>query len=324
VDFAHIHLLLNHIPIIGTIFAFCLLVLAYIRNSDELKQVSLASFVVIMFITLPAFLSGTGAAQKLKDDPGVSADMISMHQGAAMLAFLFMIITGAFALVGWWQSRANSKPKSWVMGSVILFSVITLGLMARTGNLGGEIRHPEIRSGDPATVSAPTGISKMIYAFEPSPDKFTKMVLANKWVWAVILDFHFFGLILLVVVIGILDMRVLGFAKKIPFAPLNDLLPWGLLGFGIQLISGIVIFMGMPIYYTWDLAFFLKIVAILLAGVNLLLFYSTSVLRKCEAMRAGDDAPLSAKFLAGTSMLLWLAVIVLGRYIQSYSDTINH
>lgn len=323
-DFAHIHLLLNHIPIIGTIFAFCLLLLGYIRHSEELKEVSLGAFVVIMFITLPAFLSGTGAAQKIKDEPGISMDMINIHQGAAMLAFLLMIITGCFALVGWWQSRGKSRPQSWVMGAVILFSILTLGQMARTGNLGGEIRHPEIRSGDAATVAAGSAISRAVYALEPSPEKFTKMVLANKWVWAVILDFHFFGLILLVVVIGILDMRVLGLAKKIPFAPLNDLLPWGLLGFGIQLISGLVIFMGMPIYYTWDMAFFLKIVAILLAGINLLLFYVTDVFRECEAMGSGDDAPISAKLLAGSSMFLWLAVIVLGRYIQSYSDTINH
>jgi hypothetical protein len=277
-----------------------------------------------MFITLPAFLSGTGAAAKFKDDPSVSQDMINMHQGAAMLAFLFMIITGGFALVGWWQSQGKSRPRPWTMGAVVLFSVITMGLMARTGNLGGEIRHPEIRSTDAATEPQGSTVSKMIYSIEPSPAKFTKMVLANKWIWAVILDFHFFGLILLVVVIGILDMRVLGFSKQVPFAPLNQMLPWGLLGFGIQLVSGIVIFMGMPVYYTWDLAFFLKIVAILLAGANLLVFYVTSVFRKCEAMGPGDDAPLFAKFLAGTSMLLWLAVIVLGRYIQSYSDTINH
>ncbi len=323
-DFAHIHLLLNHLPIMGSIFAFALLILGYVRKSDELKQASLGAFVVVMFITLPAFLSGTGAAQKLKDDPNVSQDMVNMHQGAAMLAFLFMIITGIFALVAWWQSQAKARPRSWAMGAVILFSIITMGLMARTGNLGGEIRHPEIRAGDIATAPQGSGISKMLYSIEPSPDKFTKMVLANKWVWAVILDFHFFGLILLVVVIGILDMRVLGFSKQLPFAPLNQLLPWGLLGFGIQLVSGIVIFMGMPIYYTWDLAFFLKMVAVLLAGANLLVFYVTSVFDKCEAMGPGDDAPIFAKFLAGTSMLLWLAVIVLGRYIQSYSDTINH
>jgi uncharacterized membrane protein len=324
VDYAHIHLLLNHIPILGTIFAFCLLLLAYIKNSNELKQVSLGAFVVVMFITIPAFLSGTGAAQKIKDEPAISMDMINTHQGAAMLAFLFMLITGGFALVGWWQSQRESRPRPWIMGAVILFSVITMGQMARTGNLGGEIRHPEIRSADAATDPGGSGISKMLYSIEPSPDKFTKMVLANKWIWAVILDFHFFGLILLVVVVGILDMRVLGFSKQVPFAPLNQLLPWGLLGFAIQILSGLVIFMGMPIYYTWDLAFFLKVVAILLAGANLLVFYVTSVFRKCDAMGPGDDAPLSAKFLAGTSMFLWLAVIVLGRYIQSYSDTINH
>ena len=78
----------------------------------------------------------------------------------------------------------------------------------------------------------------------------------------------------------------------------------------------------MPTFYTHDIAFVLKIAAILLAATTMGLFYLTSAFRDCEAVGPGQDAPWGAKFIAGTSLVLWFAVIVLGRYIQPLQDSI--
>jgi hypothetical protein len=158
--------------------------------------------------------------------------------------------------------------------------------------------------------------------FEPSPAKFTRLMIADKWWWAFMMDLHFIGLVVLVGTIGLFDLRVLGFAKQVPIAPLNKLVPWGIAGFGINVLTGLLAFIGMPTFYSHDIAFVLKMVAVLLAVTALGLFYQTSAFRKCEAVGPGQDAPPRAKFIAGISLFLWFAVIVLGRYIQPLQDSI--
>jgi len=98
--------------------------------------------------------------------------------------------------------------------------------------------------------------------------------------------------------------------------------PWGIAGFGMNLITGMLAFIGMPTFYSHDIAFVLKIAAILLAVTAIALFYVTGAFRDCEALGPGKDAPLHAKIIAGTSLVLWFAVIVLGRYIQPLQDSI--
>ena len=82
-------------------------------------------------------------------------------------------------------------------------------------------------------------------------------------------------------------------------------------------------FIGMPNYYTFDVAFWLKILALLLLGLNVAAFYLTDAFHSVESLGPGEEAPPLAKFFAATSLVLWFAVIALGRYIQSFTDTIS-
>ena len=147
---AHYHLLLNHLPIIGTFIALALFVSSLIASKDSLKQASLALFSLIALVAIPAYMSGNAAQEFFRPTPEVSMDLIQTHQGAALLALVFMEITGAFALIGLWQfSRAGKesdagRPAGWIVAAVLLFSIVTFILMAITGNTGGEIRHPEV------------------------------------------------------------------------------------------------------------------------------------------------------------------------------------
>jgi hypothetical protein len=153
--------------------------------------------------------------------------------------------------------------------------------------------------------------------------EFSKLMIGNKWWWAFMMDMHFVGLTLLMGAIGLLDMRVLGFAKQLPIAALHKLVPWGIAGFVINVVTGVFAFIGMPLFYGYDIAFWLKMLFIALAGVNVAIFYFSSAFRECENLGPGQDAPVFAKFIAGTSLFLWISVIVLGRYIQIYDSTIS-
>ncbi len=323
-NFPDLHLLLNHFPIIGTIVGLGLFLISLVGKNADLRRAGLIIFSAMALLAIPVFFSGTGAQGAIKKLPGVSEALIERHQGAAMLALLFMEITGALSLTGLWKLHGTSRQArwNWNMSAVLFFSIVTVGLMARVGNTGGDIRHPEIASGQEATTEG-SMISKMVHAIEPSPTKFAELMTASKWWWAFMMDLHFVGLVLLIGTVGILDLRVLGFAKQIPIAALHRLVPWALAGFGVNLVTGVLAFTGMDLYYTYDAAFWLKMLAIMLLGLNVAAFYLTGAFESVERLGPGDDAPPLAKFIAASSLILWFTVITLGRYIQSFSDTIS-
>ena len=68
----HLHLLLNHVPTVGTGLAIALFVLSFFRKNDMLRRVSLEVFFIIALMTIPAYLSGLSAQQQIQDRPGVS------------------------------------------------------------------------------------------------------------------------------------------------------------------------------------------------------------------------------------------------------------
>jgi uncharacterized membrane protein len=322
-NLAHLHLLLNHFPIIGTIVALGLFIVSFIGKNDDLKRSSLIIFAAIALLTLPAFFSGIGAQRAVRKDPLVSTAVIDRHEGAAMLALFFMLITGALALIELWKRRriVTEKPWSGNLLAILLFSLITAGLMARVGTTGGDIRHPEIWS--VKDVTQETGLSALVHIFEPTPSKFTDLMLVSKYWWAFMMDLHFIGLALLIGTVGILNLRVLGFEKRLTGASLHRLMPWAMAGFGINVLTGTLAFIGMPSYYAFDAAFWLKMLAVLLLGLNAAVFYLTDAFESVERLGPGQEAPRLAKVVAGSSLFLWFAVITLGRYIQSYADTIR-
>jgi hypothetical protein len=322
VNLAHLHLLLNHFPIIGTIVGVGLFLFSLAGKNDDLQRAGLIIFSVMALLSLPTFFSGIGAQGAIEKLPGVSNVLIDRHEGAATLALLFMEITGALSLAGLWQSHKFSRPARWNIVTVLLLALITVGLMARVGTTGGDVRHPEIRAGaDPAANEGTLG--SMVHALEPSPDKFTKLMTANKYWWAFMMDLHFIGLIMIIGAIGALDLRMLGFAKALPIAAVHRLVPWALAGFAINVTTGVLAFIGMPVFYTYDVAFWIKIFAVLLLGLNAAAFYLTDTFKMVEHMGPGEDAPPRAKIIAASSLVLWLGVITLGRYIQSYQGTIS-
>ena len=145
-NLAHVHLLVNHFPIIGSLIGFCLLLGALLGRSQDLRRASLVVFLTMALLAIPTYLSGNAAQSAIKDLPGVSAALMEAHQDAALLAYAFLEITGAVAWFGLWQIRRTSRIGRGSLLALLLLSFLTVGLMANAGNLGGLIRHPEILS----------------------------------------------------------------------------------------------------------------------------------------------------------------------------------
>jgi hypothetical protein len=142
----------------------------------------------------------------------------------------------------------------------------------------------------------------------------SRFVNGYPWVWPACETLHFIGLCFLMGGVGMVDLRMLGVAKNLPFAPLHRLLRWGIFGFAINLITGIFFIAGNPKQYMHNYAFGWKVAFILLAGINVIVFYLT-VFRETEALGPGEDAPLGAKIVAAVSLFLWVGVMYWGRML---------
>ena len=151
-NYAHIHLLLNHIPVIGAAFALALIFFAVLRNSDELRRASLVAVFAIALIAVPTFLTGEPAGNLVERFPGVTAAMIEAHEGAAEVSLAFLGLAGLMAVVGLTLFHAQRPvPRSYFTAFALLV-IVVCGLMAWTANLGGQIRHPEIGARSAAAV----------------------------------------------------------------------------------------------------------------------------------------------------------------------------
>ncbi len=136
-----------------------------------------------------------------------------------------------------------------------------------------------------------------------------------RWLEPACKTLHFFGLVLLFGSVGVFDLRMLGMAKGLPAGPLRRLTPYAVLGFLINLATGIVFLAGNPAQYVDNVSFWLKMLFIVLALINALLFYVGGVHRAIQRVGAGEAAPLSAKMVAATSLFLWLGVMYWGRML---------
>lgn len=139
--------------------------------------------------------------------------------------------------------------------------------------------------------------------------------------WPTAESMHFIGLSLLIGTVGLFDLRLLGVGKRIPLGALHRLVPWGVLGYGINVVTGIGFFTAAPDQYTYNPSFQLKLLFMFLAGVNILFFYTT-MFRKVSTLGPGDNAPFPARVVGGVSLLAWLGVITCGRLLTFYRE--NH
>lgn len=139
----HIHLLLNHFPIIGTLIGSSILFYSIIKKQNTGKNIGGFVIVIMALIAIPVLLTGDPAEDSIKHLSGISKTLIHDHEEAAEKAFWLMELTGVFSLLALVLSKIKSTfaPKAFLI--TFVFSFITFFAMAWTGYLGGKIRHPE-------------------------------------------------------------------------------------------------------------------------------------------------------------------------------------
>jgi hypothetical protein len=138
---AHVHLLLNHIPIIVTALGLLVLVIAMTKRRDDLARVSFWLFVGSAFSALPTYLTGDSAEHAVEDMPGVTEALIHAHEDAAVWGAIIVGILGVFALWALWRYRRPAALPAWVVRTALA----DLALRQH-----GDGTHRVARRGDPA------------------------------------------------------------------------------------------------------------------------------------------------------------------------------
>lgn len=142
---AHLHLILIHFPVAGTVSGILLLGYALARKSDELVRASLWVFAITALFAIGVFLTGDGAEKIVERLPGTFEAVVERHEAMAAISFVAIEIAGAAAMAGLFFSRRYNKINRWYITSFLALAVITAGLVGEAASLGGQIRHTEIR-----------------------------------------------------------------------------------------------------------------------------------------------------------------------------------
>jgi len=143
----HIHLLITHLPIFGSILGGLVLLYGIIVNSNQTKVAAYYIFVLSSIGTVVSYITGESAEETVEELQGVVESTIKIHEEFALYALISLIILGiasTFGIILTWRSSAMSRSRAIV---ILVISVISFGLVARTGYLGGKIRHTEINTG---------------------------------------------------------------------------------------------------------------------------------------------------------------------------------
>ena len=150
---AHLHLLVNHIPVLGTLLVLALLAFAAARRSAGRTRDALGLLAVLGVASVEVYLTGEPAADAVENVPGVSEGLIESHEEAALAATIALGALAVLAIAALWRFRGRVLPR-WVTFAGLAGTIAVAGMMAWTANLGGEIRHTEIRAGSGTTTEA--------------------------------------------------------------------------------------------------------------------------------------------------------------------------
>jgi len=302
---SHVHVILNHVPTAGFVFAIIFYIIALVASNDGMTRSSLVLFVICSIVGVPTYVTGTAAMWALTQPPmpEISKAVINAHRDMALWTLFCLGFTGAASWIELWRYRYFARFSKPSLALVLLFAIVTLGVMTETGHRGGQINHPEIRmAADILPTDPAAGISTAIESLMKNMIWFIP--------WQIV---HFFGYCLIFATALAVGLRVLGFWKSVSFAAVHRLLLLEFLGVLINVFSGMLMMLADSYRYVVTDYTFAPKMALIPIGATAVLYFSLS--DRLWNLEAGEDAPAAAKWVAAAVLLAWAGVIVCGRLL---------
>lgn len=144
-NLAHLHLVLNHMPVVGIPLALVFLIHGSINKNNNSQKFSLWVLTVISVLILPVYFTGEPAEHAVEHLPGIFESLIKSHEEAAEVSLVLVLLTGISSCLALYFYNQEKKLKNLIKGTILL-AIVASGSLAYTANLGGKIRHVEARS----------------------------------------------------------------------------------------------------------------------------------------------------------------------------------
>jgi len=145
-DATHIHLILTHFPIVGTIIGVGILTYGYFSKRNDIIKVALITFFSMALVTIPVYLTGEGSEETVEHLAGVSERLIENHEELAEKAILLMGLLAVLSSISFMAVLRQFSFAKTITLITLIVSLVTFGIFAQVGYLGGQIRHSEIRT----------------------------------------------------------------------------------------------------------------------------------------------------------------------------------
>lgn len=143
---AHLHLVVNHLPIIFPIVGVIILLIAIFTKSDVSKRNAYIVFILGAVASVAAMATGEGAEDAIENIQGVSENLMHRHEEAAEIFAGMSYFLGAVSLLGFLTSYRNFSLDKLMPVTILIVGGVSLYFAQEAGRAGGEIRHTEIRS----------------------------------------------------------------------------------------------------------------------------------------------------------------------------------
>ena len=147
---AHLHLIVTHLPVLGVAFGALLLGAGMLYKNRTTQQVALSVLVLAGFAAGAAYLTGEGAEEAIERTLGAGKPFLERHEETAVFGLVAAGIAGALALMVLASGRKGRPLSRGLLALNLVCALVATGTLAWVANLGGQIGHPEIRSGAPS------------------------------------------------------------------------------------------------------------------------------------------------------------------------------
>ncbi len=142
---AHLHLVINHFPIVGITIGLLVLIAGYMMNNSQVKATSLGIFIFSALAAIAANYTGEGAEEIVEKISGISESLIHDHEEYAEQFLTSILILGGAALITLLLQIKKYGIATYAYILVIVLVIFSLFSAYYVGVSGGEIRHTEIR-----------------------------------------------------------------------------------------------------------------------------------------------------------------------------------
>ena len=143
---AHLHLVVNHFPIIGAILGLGILITGIVLKNNSVKNTAYSLFIVAAIFAALSMGTGEGAEEMVEDMPSIGKHIIHEHEEMAEKLAIVLYLLGLISIVGIFTNMKNKPKANLVSYLAVSIGAVAVFLALQTGTTGGEIRHTEIRA----------------------------------------------------------------------------------------------------------------------------------------------------------------------------------